>query len=178
MKDETLTSNELWFIKAQEPDSNRIWEIILQAKAQMKRLGSHQWDDNYPTSELIAEDIRSERGYVLRNNESIVAYGVISFEAEPAYAEIRGKWQNEQPYVIVHRLSVAEEVKHQGIARRFMQEAEKMSFAKGIDNFRIDTNYDNHYMLRLIDSLGFAYSGEVIYRENKVRRAFEKTIII
>ncbi|MFA6875865.1 MAG: GNAT family N-acetyltransferase, partial [Parabacteroides sp.] len=102
---------------------------------------------------------------------------VISFEAEPAYAQIRGKWQNEQPYVIVHRLAVAEEVKHQGIARRFMQEAEKVSLAKGIDNFRIDTNYDNHYMLRLIDSLGFAYSGEVIYRENKVRRAFEKTII-
>ncbi|MFA6876973.1 MAG: GNAT family N-acetyltransferase, partial [Parabacteroides sp.] len=116
MEDETLTSNELWLAKAKGPDSNRIWEIILQAKVQMKRLGSHQWDDNYPTGELIQEDIQTERGYVLRDNESIVAYGVISFEAEPAYAQIRGKWQNEQPYVIVHRLAVAEEVKHQGIA--------------------------------------------------------------
>ena len=162
--------------KAIENDANRIWEIMLQAKAQMKRLGSHQWDNDYPTPELIAEDIRNGRGYVLRNGEQIVAYSVISFEAEPAYAEIKGKWQNDAPYLIVHRLAVADEAKHQGIAKRFMQEAEKISLAKGIDNFRIDTNYDNHYMLHLIDSLGFQYSGEVIYRGNKVRRAFEKTI--
>ena len=32
-------------------DEGRIWEIILQAKAQMKRLGSHQWDESYPARE-------------------------------------------------------------------------------------------------------------------------------
>ena len=36
------------FRKAEETDIERIWQIIGQAKAQMQRLGSQQWDENYP----------------------------------------------------------------------------------------------------------------------------------
>ena len=32
-----------------------IWEIILQAKAQMYREGKHQWDENYPTVPIFRE---------------------------------------------------------------------------------------------------------------------------
>ena len=66
--------------------------------------------------------------------------------------------------MVVHRLAVADEMKHQGLAKRFMLQAEEVSRNKGIYAFRIDTNFDNQYMLRLIDSLGFSYSGEVSYR--------------
>ncbi len=77
--------------------------------------------------------------------------------------------------MVVHRLAVADEMKHQGLAKRFMLQAEEISRNKGIYAFRIDTNFDNQYMLRLIDSLGFSYSGEVSYRGDK-RKAFEKSI--
>ena len=42
-----------------------IWEIILQAKAQMYREGKHQWDENYPTVPILENDVRKGWGYVL-----------------------------------------------------------------------------------------------------------------
>ena len=67
-------------------------------------------------------------------------------------------------------------MKRQGMAKQFMLQAEEVSRKKGVYNFRVDTKYDNAYMLRLIDTLGFKYCGEVYYRNNSARKAFEKTI--
>ena len=92
------------------------------------------------------------------------------------YKDIEGKWSNDLPYVIVHRLAIADEMKRQGMAKQFMLQAEEVSRKKGVYNFRVDTKYDNAYMLRLIDTLGFKYCGEVYYRNNSARKAFEKTI--
>lgn len=121
-----MDNSDLLFRKAEEADIARIWEIIGQAKAQMRRLNSHQWDENYPALENIAKDIQSGNGYVFCNKENIaVTYGVISFDGEPAYKEIDGKWINDLPYMVVHRLAVADEMKHQGLAKRFMLRRKK-----------------------------------------------------
>lgn len=164
------------FRKAKETDIERIWQIIGQAKSQMKRLGSQQWDESYPTIEHICQDIQNGNGYVICREDQVIAYGVISFDGEPAYKNIEGKWSNDLPYVIVHRLAVADEMKRQGMAKQFMLQAEEVSRKKGVYNFRVDTKYDNAYMLRLIDTLEFKYCGEVYYRNNSARKAFEKTI--
>lgn len=173
-----MTSSEISdiFRKAEETDIERIWQIIGQAKAQMLRLESQQWDENYPAIEHIRQDIQAGNGYVICRKKRVVAYGVISFDGEPAYNNIKGRWSNDLPYVIVHRLAIADETKRQGLAKRFMLHAEDISRKKGIYNFRVDTKYDNVYMLHLIDTLGFKYSGEVYYRNNSARKAFEKTI--
>ena len=161
------------FRKAEETDIERIWQIIGQAKAQMQRLGSQQWDESYPAIEHIRQDIQDGNGYVICREDRVVAYGVISFDGEPVYKEIEGKWSNDLPYVIVHRLAIADEMKRQGMAKQFMLQAEEVSRKKGVYNFRVDTKYDNTYMLRLIDTLGFRYCGEVYYRNNSARKAFE-----
>lgn len=169
-------TSDLQFRKAADTDIERIWEIIGQAKEQMRRLNSKQWDDNYPALEIIMQDIKYSNGYVFCRKNRVIAYGVISFDGEPVYNDINGKWANNLPYMIVHRLAIADEMKRQGIAKRFMQKAEEVSRRKGIYSFRVDTNFDNEYMLRLIDTLGFEYTGEVYYRGNNTRKAFEKSI--
>ena len=136
------------FRKAEETDIERIWQIIGQAKAQMQRLGSQQWDENYPAIEHIRQDIQDGNGYVICREDRVVAYGVISFDGEPVYKDIEGKWSNDLPYVIVHRLAIADEMKRQGMAKQFMLQAEEVSRKKGVYNFRVDTKYDNAYMLR------------------------------
>lgn len=174
--DNRNNTSDLLFRKAEDTDTERIWEIIGQAKEQMRRLNSHQWDENYPAPETIHQDIKTGNGYVFCKENKVVAYGVISFDGEPVYKDIDGKWSNELPYMIVHRLAIADEMKRQGMARRFMLQAEEVSRQRGIYSFRVDTNYDNEYMLHLIDSLGFNYTGEVCYRGENIRKAFEKSI--
>lgn len=175
---DTIHSDQtLSFRKATSEDLEFIWTIINQAKAQMERLGSTQWSKEYPAIETIEADIAREEGYVLCRNGEILTYGVVSFAGEAAYDTIDGKWSNDLPYLIVHRLAVAEHCKKQGLALQFMLQAEEIARAKGISNFRVDTKYDNAYMLRLIDKMGFRYSGDVVYRADQHRKAFEKTIV-
>lgn len=171
-----MNTSNIQFRKANSQDAKRIWEIINQAKAQMKRLGSCQWNEEYPSFESIEQDIQNSEGYVFETEGNVIAYGVVSFQEEPVYRQIETQWRSSLPYLVVHRLAVADEAKRQGIAKRFMQEAEKVACKNGVYSFRIDTKHDNHYMLRIIEELGFEYRGDVVYRGNEVRMAFEKTI--
>ena len=115
--------------KAAAEEVPAIWEIILQAKAQMYREGKHQWDENYPTVPILENDVRRGWGYVLvpdncrtQPEPNIIAYGAVVFDGEPAYDGLRdGKWLSGHPYVVLHRLAVADSWKRQGMAVRYMQ---------------------------------------------------------
>ena len=61
------------FRKAEKTDIERIWQIIGQAKAQMQRLGSQQWDESYPAIEHIHQDIQDGNGYVICREDRVVA---------------------------------------------------------------------------------------------------------
>lgn len=161
--------------KATDADLPRIMEIMEQAKQQMYREGKHQWDESYPALAHISADITDETGHVLCLNGTVIAYAAIVFSGEPAYDAIEGKWLSEQPYVVVHRLAVADEMKRKGIATLFMQETERLALTNGIHSFKIDTNYDNPYMQQMLTRLGFKYCGEINY-EKGVRMGYEKII--
>ena len=156
-----------------------IWEIILQAKAQMYREGKHQWDENYPTVPILENDVSRGWGYVLvpsDDDSDIIAYGAVVFDGEPAYNGLwGGQWLSEQPYVVLHRLAVADSWKRQGMAVRYMQAVCDLAISRGIRSFKVDTNYDNFYMQRVFSRLGFTYCGRIRYEAGE-RMAYEKQL--
>lgn len=182
-------------------DIPRILEIIRQARHRMAAAGSQQWQDGYPALDDIAADVVHACGYVLchageaaghtfaesgsgenrpengnRKEEPIVAYGAILFDGEPAYAEIRGAWLTAGPYVVVHRLAVADEALGHGLGTEFLRHAARLALERGIRAFRIDTNFDNHRMLRILARNGFTRCGTIRYRSGQ-REAFEKILL-
>ena len=112
---------------------------------------------------------------VLCSEADIIAYAAVVFDGEPAYNSIDGSWLSEQPYVVVHRLAVANEMKQKGIASLFMQKVEELSRSQGIHSFKVDTNFDNFYMHRMLEKLGFSYCGEILYQRGS-RMAYEKLL--
>lgn len=155
-------------------DIGQIMEIISQAKAQMRRLGSGQWTDNYPSHQHIAKDISDGHGYVMTDDDGVVAYMAISFDGEPAYAPLDTSGE-KIPYATAHRLAVADRAKRRGIATALMREAERIAKEAGITLLRADTNFDNAYMLRLFETLLFTYRGKVVYLSGE-RLAYEKRL--
>lgn len=167
--------NTITFRKAEIADSDRIWQIILQAKEQMRLRNSRQWQDGYPAMENIVDDIQKDYGHVLCLDNAVIAYGAIIFVGEPAYDSILGNWLSELPYVVVHRLAVADEVKNRGVATLYMQKVAEISRQKGVRSFRVDTNFDNLYIRKMLQALDFTYCGEIFYDKNS-RLAYEKLI--
>lgn len=168
--------NTLFIRKATGEDVPRIWIILQQAVEQMLREGKRQWSRNYPRPEHIEEDIKRGVGRVLcQTDGTVIAYAAVVYTGEPAYDALEGRWLSDQPYVVVHRIAVADECKRQGVATRFMQMIEQQAIGNAVHSFRIDTNCDNLYMQRMLAGLGFSYTGECQYPQGS-RLCYEKLI--
>lgn len=165
------------FRSATPADIPRILQIIRQAQRRMAAAGSLQWQDGYPAPEDIAADLARGYGYVIcpAGKQEAAAYGAIVFDGEPAYEALEGRWLTNGPYVAVHRLAAADEALGQGIGTEFLEHAGRLARERGIAAFRIDTNFDNRRMLRILAKSGFIYCGKVFYRSGE-REAFEKIL--
>ena len=172
--------NELIFRQAQSCETDRIMQIIRQAQARMHAAGSRQWQDGYPAPGHISADIGRNRGYVLckpgvEGPLSVIAYGAVVFDGEPAYDAIDGQWLTDEPYVLVHRIAVADGERGRGVAAEFLHRVETLAQERGVKAFRIDTNFDNQTMLRLLERTGFTYCGKGVYRSGERKNESENT---
>lgn len=161
--------------KATLSEVPQIWEIIQDAIEQRRLEGSTQWQDGYPNETSIKNDINNAFGYVLTENESILCYAAIIFDIEPAYEEIEGQWLTNGDYVVVHRVAVSKLAKGKGIATILFQKIEDLAIHQNVYSIKVDTNFDNVPMLKILDKLNYTYCGEVYFR-GAARRAYEKKL--
>ncbi|OAZ03916.1 GNAT family N-acetyltransferase [Flavobacterium succinicans] len=152
-----------------------IWDILQAAIAQRKEDGSTQWQDGYPNLETVTDDFVKGYAHVLVENEVVVAYAAIIFGEEPTYNNLQGEWLSHSDYVVVHRVATAPEYKGKGIATLLFEKIEELSKAKGVFSIKVDTNFDNFPMLKILEKLGYTYCGEIVVR-GAPRKAFEKLL--
>lgn len=96
------------FRLALESEIPQIWSILQQAIERRKNDGSSQWQNGYPNPETIQQDIAKDVGFVLTQGETLVAYGAVIINDEPAYLDIKGKWLTNTDFVVVHRVAISE----------------------------------------------------------------------
>jgi hypothetical protein len=152
-----------------------IWDILQQAIEQRKQDGSEQWQNGYPSEQTVYDDITSGNGYVLLDNNVIIAYAAIIFGVEPAYNDIKGNWLTNGDYVVVHRVATSNAVKRKGVATRLFKLIEDLCIEHNVYSIKVDTNFDNVPMLKILDKLNYAYCGE-IYFGDAPRKAYEKVL--
>lgn len=162
-------------ILAGSGDITVAWDIVSKAKEEMRRQGRKQWQDGYPAKENLLDDINAGNGYLLKTDGSVSGYCAVIFSGEPAYDKIYGEWLGSIPYVVVHRLAIDPDLKGTGKATDFMQLVEKLAKERGFGSFRVDTNFDNAGMLRIMQKCEFTYCGKVRLPGGE-RLAFEKLI--
>lgn len=163
------------FRLAKNTDFDAIWAIILYAKEILKQNGSQQWQDGYPFEDTIRNDISKNHGYVVEIDGEIVSYVAISEENEPTYTKIDGKWLNDDPYLVIHRIAMGENGKGKGLSLFISRKTEQIALEKGIYSIRADTNYDNLAMKHLFEKENYTYCGIIQVRDGK-REAYQKVL--
>ena len=161
--------------KANISEVTTIWEILQQAIEQRREDGSEQWQNGYPNPQTVFDDITAGYGYVVTDDDLVIAYAAIIFGVEPAYNGIVGQWLTNGDYVVVHRIATSNSVKRQGVATKLLQLIEDLAIGHNVFSIRVDTNFDNIPMLKIVERLGYSYCGEVFY-EGAPRKAFEKML--
>jgi GNAT superfamily N-acetyltransferase len=168
-------TEQLALRKATISEVPAIWEILQDAIEQRRLDGSTQWQDGYPNELSVKNDIENGYAYVLTENESILCYAAIIFDKDPSYENIEGKWLTDGDYTVVHRVAVSKLAKGKGIATKLFESIESLSIENKIYSIKVDTNFDNIPMLKILDKLKYTYCGEV-YLRGAARKAFEKQL--
>ena len=82
---------------------------------------------------------------------------------DPTYTYIEGRWPNEEPYYVIHR--IATRTPGQNLASKMLEWAFENICYKSISTIRIDTHRDNCIMKHILTKYGFEECG-VIYLAN------------
>ncbi len=166
----------LYFRAARRTDLPQLLAIVAESQSLLRERGVDQWQDGYPSSEVLEDDIRLERGYILASEGIVVAYGAIIGGEEPAYTALEnGAWLSTEEYLTLHRLAVSAAFRGQNIGEQFIAEVEREALRRGLKSLRADTHRDNGVMLRLLSRMGFTPCGDVYFRGSH-RFAFERTL--
>lgn len=170
-------NNTLEFRKAEISDKDTIWEIIQHSIERRRIDGSTQWQNGYPNEQTVESDIAKNFGFVLTVNDEIAVYVALIFNDEPAYSSIEGAWLTNGEFVVIHRVAVSEKFAGQGLAKKLFDVIEDYVKSQNVHSIKVDTNYDNVAMLKILESKGYIYCGEVMLNSG-MRKAFEKVLIV
>lgn len=160
--------------QATTDDINAILSIVHDAQLSLRDLGIDQWQDGYPSRDVILDDIAKGVGFVLySDSDEVEGYVAIVLNGEEAYNQIpTEQWNTSKEYVVVHRLCVARHARRKGVAIELMSHAAESARKAGMSAFRIDTHRGNIRMLRMLEKLGFKYVG-IIYYTSGERLAYD-----
>lgn len=165
--------NNLVFRKATPKDLDEIMNIYSDAREFMRKTGNkNQWTNGYPKKELTETSINNGDLYVCVEENVIQCVYFFKITEDPTYLKIYdGKWLNDEPYGVIHRIAVAKTAHGKGIAAKAFDECLKRA-----KNIKIDTHRDNIPMQKTLEKNGFKRCG-IIYLENGDERiAFQKSI--
>ena len=166
----------LEFRKAISDDSSEIWDILQDAIIRRKNDGSRQWQDGYPNLETVKSDIEKGCGYVLLVDGIIAGYSALILNDEPAYNDIEGEWLTNGDFLVVHRVAISDKFAGKGLSKNIFTFIEDVAKENNTFSIKVDTNFDNTAMLKILEGKGYSYCGEVLLRDG-MRKAFEKIII-
>ncbi|MBK1971584.1 GNAT family N-acetyltransferase [Campylobacter sp. TTU_617] len=158
-------------------DLDSILKITQNALISMKKLGFHQWNENYPNFEIFTQDIDKNHLYICRKKEQILGFVCINelFMEEYEDVHFNPKFNNKALYL--HRLAVNQNFKRQGVGFKLLNFCEEFAIRNNKLSLRADTLSKNLPMNSLFKKLNYQFCGEFnIKNYNDKFFAYEKIL--
>jgi len=150
--------------KAEYEDLNIILEIFKNAIKIMNDNNINQWDDLYPTTTDLEQDVLNGQMYVGIKDGEIASALVINNECEEEYKYGNWRYDNDK-FAVVHRLCVNPSYQNKKIGKDTMIKIEEILKTEGIQSIRLDTYSLNPYALKMYQTLGYQKVGDVKWRK-------------
>lgn len=145
------------------PDVLRLFK---HAVSDMCVRGIQQWDEFYPTEQLLRGDIESRQMYVLVCDGIIVSAAVINEKQDEGY-ETADWTYKEEKVAVLHRVCVSPVQQNRGFGKETVLFAEKVMKDGGYTAVRLDAFSQNASALKLYEGLGYTRAGEVMFRKGR-----------
>ena len=162
--------------KAEISDLENIMLMYKSCVAGMIASGIDQWDESYPNTEVIMEDLIAQTYFVFIENDIIIAGINIDQNQDDTYLALDWKDKKNQ-FLVVHRLAVKVEFWNDGIGKSLMLFTENLVIEKGLNSIRLDTYSGNPKAMEFYRRLGYSELGTIDLKPDKDKyHCFEKII--
>lgn len=159
--------------KAEYSDIDELMQIFDGARQIMRKSGNmHQWNNAYPSREVVEQDIKDGNCYILCDGTEILSTMALIPGPDRTYSYIEGEWPDEEPYYVIHR--IATHSPGRNLARVMLDWAFEHIRQHGYSVIRIDTHKDNCIMKHLLAKYGFRMCGVIYLDDGAPRDAYYK----
>lgn len=164
------------FKKVQISEIDKVWLITKAVVAHMKSIGFTQWNEDYPTLDVLLEDINLGNLYGAYIKDVLTGFVALNNNQAKEYTDIPFKF--DEPCLVVHRLQVDPLYRGMHIGHDLMIHAQHIAKQKNCKSIRLDTRYDNIAAMSLYKNLGYKRRGHVHFARmiEYVFPCFEKEI--
>lgn len=159
---EARTCQKVGFIieKAKREDLDDLFALINRVKADMKKNQLDQWNDDYPTREIIENDILNEDLYIIKSDDRLFGGICLNEDQEEAYQQVDWKFDPTK-VLVIHRLAIDPNTQGQGMAQQLMQFAEKYAQENGFTSIRLDVYSQNPRAIAIYKNRGYEIRGAI-----------------
>ena len=150
-------------------DIGEVMPIFEEARRTIAALGIDQWQNGYPSEDVILADIELGQSYACEIDGKICGSFAMLENGEPTYDKIYdGHWltgDDSRDYIAIHRVAISVSSRGSGLSGKIIDFAAAFAKDKGRKSLRIDTHRGNAVMRRMLEKNGFKYCG-IIYLES------------
>ena len=162
--------------KANKVDLENIMKMYKSCVKGMITNGIDQWDDTYPNTEIISQDLEVMTYYVAEIEGEIIGGINIDQNQDETYLAIDWK-DKSNSFLVVHRLGVKEENWGEEMGKKLMNFVEDLVVEKKLKSIRLDTYSGNPKAMEFYKQLGYTRLGHIYLKSNKNEYyCFEKII--
>jgi ribosomal protein S18 acetylase RimI-like enzyme len=156
---------------------DKVSEILNSVVGHMKKIGFTQWNDEYPTRDILLNDIKNRELYGAYIDDTLAGFVVLNDHQEPEYQKV--EFEYEEPCLVVHRLQVDPSYRGKNIGYDLMKFAEENAKKAGCKSIRLDTREDNMPAIGLYTKLGYKKRGHVHFPHMMEYEfpCFEKSVV-
>jgi len=152
-------------LKCESADLEKSYSITKSCGKHLIENGIFQWNDSYPSKEVLQKDIELQQIWKLEDENEIVGIMVLTEIEDKEYDSVKWLTKNKRN-LYMHRLAVNSEFQGKGYAQKLMDFAENFAIENKYDSIRLDTFSQNKRNQRFYEQRNYVKL-ESIYFPNQ-----------
>lgn len=154
--------------KAKIKDLQNIKALMLEIKEDLQKNEILVWDDGYPNIDILTEDIKNAKGYIVTEKGNIVGYGAIFEEVEwKEFVQEKGNT------IYPSRIMVSPKYRKRGIGRFLFKYFEGL----GYEYIVLLVHCANTGALAFYNKIGYLVISDIIISYEKEMVLLERKIL-
>jgi ribosomal protein S18 acetylase RimI-like enzyme len=148
------------FQPTQPSEATAIYNILDACRTDMLNRGIQQWDETYPTLEMVKKDISTGGMYTIIQDDELIGAIVMDEKQSPQYASVNWKLK-EEPILVIHRLAINPNLHGGGLGKQAMNIAHQFTAENNYKTIRLDAYKGNVALINFYNKLGYQAVGEI-----------------